>query len=259
MKRSGFITVLALCTAFTVFAQPQVTSTFKLGDVETHTPVSGYAGAWVELGSNLNNQVLYGITWGEKTDDPCGLQANTLDINTLTPFLDPKAMPRKPQVNNSVYGRFDIVENKHAPYIDRMGKHQFAKQIKLDCNGNMKSVSSIANDKSVYKISVCTTDKKKSSDNKLKGIKVWTRSLVYKPYNPGKPPQLIDEPTPQFAYHHPHCDQWHKPVACGDGEVATTIRVHHNDTGHRDWITGLSLVCRKVLVDHPISHAVPTS
>lgn len=220
---------------------------FKLGTSETPTAVSGYAGAWKELGKDSDYQTLRTILWGEKTDDPCGLFIDTAHINTSASFLDKWSMPSKPNVNPYVYGKFEIDTNTLEPRVDSAGHVTHAEYVKLDCNGNSKMVSSMGNDKHIYKLSVCTTDKKNSYDNKLKGLRVWSRTLTYKNYQPGQTPELIDEPTAHEALH-TNCEVWHTPVACEKGEVATRLRVHYNDTGHRWWATGISLVCKKVLI-----------
>jgi len=255
MKASLLASVL-LAVVTTAFAAAD-DDKFELVGKETHTPVSGYAGVWTELGADDSYQVLNDIFWGEKTDDPCGLYINTGHINTHTQVLDPHYMPDKPVVNKYVLGKFEITTESREPYFDASGKLQHAKRIKLDCGGNLKFVSAIANDKYVYKLNVCTTDKRNSYDNKLKGVRIWLRTLTYKDYKAGRAPELIDEPTPQEA-HHTNCEEWRTPVACDPGEVATRLRVHHNDVGHRDWVTGLSLICKTVTVkEPPIKKPVP--
>lgn len=219
---------------------------FELHGKKRPTAVSGFTGGWVDLGGDGDYQGLQSIVWGEKTDDPCGLYIVTGHVNKLTSVIDARDMPTKPVVNPYVFGKFEIKELAYRGGYIENGKFHRAEYIKLDCGGDLREVSTLGNDKYVYKLNVCTTDKRDSADNKLKGIRLWSRTLRYQDYKPGDEPVFTDEPTAHEAIHKPHCDRWHTPVACGAGEIATGVRVHHNDWGQRDWITGLSLICRKL-------------
>lgn len=226
---------------------------FELHGKSDPTPVSGYAGGWEDLRADGNYQGLGAIYWGEKGDEPCGLFIGTSHINRRTSPISKGDMQDKSAVKKYVFGAFEIKADTHEPIgFDRVGDTQYAKYIKLDCNGNQKGVSTQANDKYAYRLQVCTTDKRDSAENKLKGIRIWSRSLGYKDYKPGAEPILTSEPTPQEDSHRPHCDHWHKAVECGAGEIASGLRVHYNNEHHsmtgneRDTITGLALLCRKL-------------
>jgi hypothetical protein len=221
---------------------------------DVHTSFSGYDGAENTLGVDGHYQGLHSIVWGEKTDDPCGMYIVTQHINNGTSVMLQNDLPKHDRVSKYVFGEFTIKENTYRPYVDYSSGSpvtRFVEEVKLDCNGNRKLVSAIKNFNYVYKINVCTTDKKNTYDNKLKGVRFWTRELVYRNYKDGEDPILITQPTPQEAIHAPHCDKWHTPVQCDAGEIATRLVVAHNDFGHRDWITGLALYCKKVRVKKP--------
>jgi hypothetical protein len=253
---AGFLIAVLFAVVTSAFGATDVDK-FELVGKDNNTPVSGYAGRWTELGTQGDYQALNYIAWGEKTDDPCGLFISTRHINTHTRALDTishaYAFGTRDEIDQAlsdakkyVFGKFEGSQLFYGP------GHKFKLYdfIALDCGGNRKEVSAIANDKFLYKLNACTTDKRKSSDGKLKGIRIWVRTLTYKDYKEGRAPELIDEPTPQEAYH-TNCAKWHTPVACDPGEVAARLRVHHNDVGHRDWVTGLSLICKKVALKQP--------
>ena len=226
---------------------------FELHGKKNPTPVSGFIGQYVDLGGDGDYQGLGVIAWGEKTDDPCGLYIITTHVNKGTSVNDPYDMPAKSVLEPYVFGEFRIKELAYQDsYPGSDGELHRASKIKLDCGGNLKQVSAPGRDQYIYKLNVCTTDKRDSKDNKLKGIRVWSRTVRYQDYTPGAEPILVDEPSAHEAIHKPHCDRWHQAVACGAGEIATGLRVHYS-AGHtplagpeRDWITGLSLICRKL-------------
>ena len=252
-----------LCTiALTVVATTHASAApdkFELVGKDVSTAVSGYAGGWETLGTDGNYQGLHTILWGEKTDDPCGMYVITSHINNFSSVMLQYDLPDKDKVSQYVFGDFNIVTNAHRPYFEGL-ELRHVEEVKLDCNGDKKLVSAIGSDSLVYKIQVCTTDKRNTHDNKLKGIKFWTRSLTYRDYKPDDKPILINQQTPQQADHAPHCDKWHTPVQCDSGEIATRLVVHHNATGHRDWVTGLALMCKKVrLKESPSKLELQTS
>lgn len=231
--RSYLWLAAAIATTMPVLAADE--DKFELHGKKNPTPVSGFTGRTEDLVTDGDYQGLRKIVWGEQGDEPCGLYIGTSHINRGTSPTSEDNMKDKSVVKKYVFGVFDIK----------------AAHIKLDCGGNMKSVSTMSYINYIYKLNVCTTDKRDSLDNKLKGIRIWSRTLRYQDYKPGSEPILTDESTPHEDIHRPHCDRWHKPVACGVGEIATGLRVHYNEHGSisgldRDTITGLALICRKL-------------
>ena len=227
---------------------------FELHGKKHNTKVSGFTGQAVDLGGDGDYQALQSIVWGEKTDEPCGLYIMTGHVNRGGLIMDIYDMPTKTVLDPYVFGEFKIKELTYRGSKMENGVWQHASVIKLDCGGNLKQVSTIGNDQYIYKLQVCTTDKRNSADNKLKGIRAWSRALRYQDYKPGAEPTFVNEPTPHEDIHKPHCDRWHEAVACDAGEIATGLRVHFN-SGHRsltgnerDTITGLELLCRKLRI-----------
>lgn len=225
---------------------------FELHGKKHNTKVSGFTGNAVDVVGDGDYQALQTIAWGEKTDEPCGLYIVTAHVNKGGSIMDIYDMPTKAVLDPYVFGEFKIKELAYTGSKMENGVWQHASIIKLDCGGNMKQVSPIGVNQYIYKLQVCTTDKRDSADNKLKGIRVWSRALIYQDYKPGTKPTLVDEPTPHEDIHKPHCDRWHEAVACDAGELATGVRVHFI-RGHgklfstdRDTITGLELHCRKL-------------
>ena len=167
---------------------------------ERVTAVSGYAGSYKTLRPNTDFSAIVAINWWEETDDP---RQVTIKAHHITSF-DPKTGTAK---------------------------------LHTGARGNRKAVAFYAGALSVYKIQVCTTSKKKTKDNKLKGMRIWVRSL-----EDTKQVKLIDQSAPQAASHR-SCKKWHPAVACGRGQLAVGIRLHYNDYYH---FSGAALICRSV-------------
>lgn len=226
---------------------------FELHGKKYPTKVSGYTGKWVDLVADDKYQALRGLQWGEKTDDPCGLYIATSHINNFSSPIVEFDMAARSVIRNLVFGDFKIIEDRSSPErapgggvkTDSSGNIKFAKHIDLDCGGNEKSAVLPNFDQYVYRLQVCTTDKRDTWDDKLKGVRIWSRSVRYKDYKPGETPILVDESTPHEDIHKPHCDKWHKPVQCAAGEIATGLRVHYSTKNHNP-ISGLALLCRKL-------------
>jgi len=201
------------------------------------TSVSGYSGLYKVLGTDGHYQALREIYWGEKSDNPCGMKIYTQHINNLSMII------RSNVASKYTFGEFSWVTG-----------NLNQQSIKMNCHGNDKIVSTMNSNFYIYKVNVCTTDKKNSSHNKLKGIRIWSRQLVKRNYKDGEDPELIDEPTPQEATH-THCERWHTPVQCGPGEIAQRLAVHYNysnlDYDEDRWVVGLALYCKKVRLKKP--------
>ncbi len=88
----------------------------------------------------------------------------------------------------------------------------------------------------VTAIQVCTTDKKQTGQNKLKGVRLWGAEL--KKSGELKPAGSVNE------FKRTNCAKWRTKRSCASGKVATGIKGYYNtSTGFR----GLSLFCSKPL------------
>jgi hypothetical protein len=201
VRRAAPLAGLALVLS-TAAARADVDNKVKLEGDETITAVSGYSGGYKDVGGDGDYQGLFGIEWWENADDPCKMTGFTHHLNT-----------------------FDVKQPSTT-----IGA--------CSSPGNRKYVNVAGNADNIYKIQVCTTDKSRTNKDKLKGIRVWGRSIEY-----SKPLKLTTQSTAQEVKH-TNCKEWHDAVACPAGQIATRLRVHYNSEYD---ITGLALICRKVV------------
>lgn len=200
---------------------------FKLGNRVNVTPVSGYASVYKEMGENNPYLAIKGLEWGEKSDDPCAARVISQHLNGHAET----ELVLGENVNDYVWG--GLVKGAYG-------------NIKLGCSGNGKKAAALSYGQYVYKVRVCTTDKRNTSKNKLKGIRFWFRTPENDGYKDGDKVKLIDQASYQQAIHKPHCDKWHKPVSCGKGEVAAKVRLHYHSNTNNPSLSGIALVCKKV-------------
>ena len=130
--------LLLTVTLFGVTATAGTGDNVTLGETETVTAVSGYAGGCTNVGPSGDSQVENDIAWWETIDAPCKLTAYSHDLNTGE---------RPDGVSSTLCGTAE--GNK--------------KRVRLDGDSN-----------AIYKVQVCTTDTK---NNRLKGIRLWGRTL----------------------------------------------------------------------------------
>ena len=148
---------------------------------------------------------LGGIEWKEKGDKPC-------EIDVYTKTLDRGKNP---------YGQFGLNL----------------------CDGNQasrKTVTFIDNPRYfVSGVQVCTTRKKDSSKNRLKGIRIFASQV-------SRDGEVTVVQGAKEEARRNHCDEpWHRKVECGPGEVAGALKVYYK---HDDTIVGLGLRCQPVQV-----------
>lgn len=142
-----------------------------------------------------------GIEWWERADKPCRIQARSLSLD---------------------------------PTIGKASSND--KSICNGDSGNGKSVSFVGSRNYLRAVAACTNDKKDSSNNRLKGLRIY--------------PARVDADgtvTALSTYEevrHTNCPAsgWHPVASCPAGHIATGLRVHHNG----DWFRGISLKCRLV-------------
>lgn len=167
----------------------------------THTTaVSGYA----NKKKTLNDGTwfgLQGISFWEYGDYACSIETNADHFN--------KVSTRKRDLNLST----------------------------VACSKSKKEVLFKGKDDYIYKIQVCTTDKKDASKNKLKGVRIWARTI-----NRGSKITFTNQPS-KLEAKRTNCKKWHKQVSCPAGQVANALKVHYEDNN----ITGLALDCRDVI------------
>ncbi len=204
------VTVLALG----IFAAPSsllgdAAIKLKLRDDATWTSVSGYSAAYKTLGASGGFRGTYKIRWWEDGDKPCKLELSTRHLNTFDTNL---------------------------PYmvLDGIGVQLGKKP--CSSPGNVKSVQLTGNSNWIYKLQVCTTDKASTSKNKLKGLRIWARTV-----NDRDPLSLSTQGSTEETVH-TNCNKWHSAVACPSGKVASRLRVHYDAS--EEFIRGIALECR---------------
>lgn len=110
------------------------------------------------------------------------------------------------------------------------------------CNratGTANATSSVINldaPRFVRAIEVCTTNKKNTANDRLKGLRIIAASI-----DPTTG-QVTSESTEE-SYEYARCNRWHSRVSCPSGEVAVGMRVHANGKA----IRGLELECAPVM------------
>ncbi len=175
----------------------------------TFTMVSGYAGGNLTLGAADGSRGLARITWYEQGDDPCKLVLNNKDLNT-------RAVTQ--------------------PQIVLKGTYTNLGKAPCSSPGNRKDVLLSGTDNWIYKVQACTTDKRDTGDNKLKGIRIWAATVNR------RSPLSVSRGSSYQEDKHVHCAKWHPAVACLNGKIASRLRVHYD--GAKSRIIGLALECR---------------
>jgi hypothetical protein len=178
----------------------------------TWTAISGDTGNEdVVLGRSANFHASYAITWWEDSDDPC---------------------------------KFELV-TKH---MNRGGEDGPDAEWCSGSPGNSKSVFRGGPNEYITAIQVCRTDKNDETLNKIKGLKVWGRTI-------DKRTGSLGSETGPDADDHNHCKVWENKVKCPDGQVASRIKVHYqrywnsyiDGWSSHGYAKGISLGCRKVV------------
>lgn len=169
--------------------------TLTLGDATSPSGISGYSGTKKTVDPFYAVKEIY---WEEDKDDPCSI---TVEGRILS----------KPE------------EGKIANYNLCKGSGGNRKKVALTASGNYGRG-----------VAVCTTDKKDSADNKLKGIKLYAAEVK----SDGKVVTL----NTYEKNEHTNCAKWHKAVYCPAGHVMNGVHVYSKDTS----FTGLGIKCAKV-------------
>lgn len=220
--------VLCLLMAFPTYAD----SYLVLGDSTEPAGISGFAATEKKInvgefdttyelfstgtqahGSSTRTVTTYagikGITWREDKDKPCDMVVDAKELVSGLVYGDSKTAAVAPN------GDFGICGGKP---------------------GNEKRVRLSAAAHYVRGVQVCTTDKKNSDDNRLKGIRLYIAEV--------KADGSVTALNNYEQDRHTNCAVWRTTVSCPAGHIASGVRVHHRG----GYFTGLGLKCRKVEV-----------
>lgn len=152
---------------------------------------------------------LKGFSWRERGDKPCSITIHSALLNRAA-LAD------------------QLAEATHLP----------PEKIAGICSGggNEKTVKLLSGpDQYVRGVAACTTDKKNSADNRLKGIRIYVAQL--------SADGTVKALNTFEDNKHNHCEKWHAPVYCPAAHLLTGLKLHYKD----DTFTGLGIKCRKVL------------
>jgi hypothetical protein len=213
------LSIITGCVFFSLQAQAEdlkLNNRFhhlELAEKDTITAVSGYAGTRLTAETGQKFQGLTTIEWVEESDDVRKIKIYTYHLNN-----------KKVDLSNG-----GVVTHSKQDTI----------KLTSDVKGNSKTVHTVNTSSFVHKIQVCTTDKKKdSSKNKLKGIRIWSRTV-----NDTNPVTFTDQPS-EMEVKHTNCKVWHHAVACGKGQIATGLQGHY--TLKTRSFNGIALICNDV-------------
>lgn len=70
-------------------------------------------------------------------------------------------------------------------------------------------------------MAACTTDKKDSADNRLKGIRIYAAQV--------NADGTVKALNTFEDNKHNHCEKWHAPVYCPAGHLVTGLKLYHKD------------------------------
>ncbi len=204
MKPYALGSLLALAIAALVAPSAEASAGKSVLDgADSWTAVSGDTGEESKIiGSSTDVRAAYSIRWYEDADDPCKFRVYNRHLN-----LGGVQTPETSWCNGSP--------------------------------GNEKWAERRSADEYITALQVCLTDKKDSTKNKIKGLRVWGRTLTSGTLGPENGP---DEDS------HTNCKKWSNKVSCGSSKIATKIKVYYNPYLWRSYgpATGISLGCRDV-------------
>lgn len=179
------------------------------GDL-TWTAVSGDTGqnSYI-IGSDSDDLAVYSIRWWEDSDDPCKFRAYKRDLDDASDVN----LPERSFCDGSP---------GNEKWAERRGANEY-----------------------VTAIQICRNDKADSTKEKLKGIRLFGRTIDKAAATLG-PENGPDEAK------HTNCDVWRQKVACPSGQVASKFKVYYEtytvygtqtDYG---FAKGIALGCRRI-------------
>jgi len=231
MKRSILRAAQGLALSaslLSVSVLPAQAASLVLGDSSEPDRISGYAGTMTRLnigefehrykrggydGTTVTATAttyagMQGITWSEDKDKPCEITAQARALNPAYVYEDGSTAKAPSGSRNVCKGK----------------------------PGNEKTVAFSNSRHYVRGVAVCTTDKQDSSDNRLKGIKLYAAEVNAN----GSVAALNAFEKSE----HTNCKIWHPAVECSAGAIVSGLRLYEKDGA----FTGLGLKCRRVEV-----------
>jgi hypothetical protein len=191
-KKTGSLALMAIVScAVVAFAadkpriKPLLTPVHK-------TQTSGPTGGEEKVGDGVG--FLWAIEWTERGDSPCWMQMHTA-----------------------------YREQNAATWTHQSAEHSNGACTRHDASRKSLYLQDPSNGgespRFVRSIQVCTSDKKESFDEKLKGIRI--KSARYdSATNKFIPENAVEEARRN------HCKEWHQEVSCPDGQAATALYVN---------------------------------
>jgi len=199
---------------------PNYSGSLQLGSIVTNTDdISGYSGRRININTgehrfndqilsenprrsiNITRTVFMGIKeirWHEKSDKPCSMLVRTRPLDLA--------------IDKTGYESASLCESSRS-------------EKKVEFRNRRHFLRGIA---------ACTTNKKSSSKNRLKGIRIY-------PARVAASGTVTNINTFEEERRH-HCDIWFPPVFCRDGEIASGVNIYYED----DIFRGVGLRCRSV-------------
>ena len=168
------------------------------------TNVSGHSGTEKKL-STGKHSFLFGFGWSERSDKPCYLRSGDAKV----------------YVEDGKNGYI----TKTKSYEECTEKSSSYKAIFFELDGNAKT------ERFITGVKVCTSDKKDSKKEYLKGVKIRSAKLNAK----GK---VINDNAEESVVR-TNCKLWHDWAECKKGQVATSLITVSDSSGVR----GLRLQC----------------
>lgn len=149
-----------------------------------------------------------GFTWWEDGDKPCKITAHSVALNTVNSRSSSHVKSEPDDKSKSICDG-SPGDKKKAKFVD-------------------------GTDRYVRGVAVCTTDKKKSSDERLKGIRIYAAEV--------RSDGTVEALDVERDDKHINCKQWHSPIYCPTGYIVSGLKVHHRN----DYFTGLGIKCRRI-------------
>jgi len=221
-------TLLAL-----VFASISAADYLVLGDSWVSSGVSGHSGKvtrlpggeyaytydWpplhvVSASRDVREDTAYaglkGFSWWENRDKPCKFTVHRVSLNTVSPGATSLSdVKKQPQDTSESMCDGSPGDGKTVKFVD----------------GTKRFVRGIA---------VCTSDKNKSSDERIKGLRVYAAKVN----DDGTVERLDVNRDDRQA----NCKIWHAPVYCPNDYIVSALRLHQIN----DYFTGIGIKCRQV-------------
>lgn len=151
-----------------------------------------------------------GFSWWENRDKPCEFAIHRVSLNPVSSGTSSLTDVKKPPADNS-------------------------KSICSGSAGDEKTVKFLdGTQRFVRGIAVCTSDKAKSSDERIKGLRIYAAKV-----NDNGTVEKLDVNRDD---HRTNCKTWHAPVYCPSDYIVTALRLHQI----HDYFTGIGIKCRQV-------------